>query len=344
MGIFNSVKKQVLLVGGPLINKYYSGIGHILMFHSVVPASKQVRISNDSLEVTPEHLEKVILFFLNKGYKIISLDQFYDRINEKKKQEKFVVFTFDDGYLDNLQYAYPVFKKFNIPFTLYVTTNFPDKKAIIWWYPLEEILRRNDKIQFSFKAQSYEFITSRLTEKLAAFNLIRSLIQNCPENDVEGLVDAILLPYGLDVREISNKLSLTWEDLRLLADDPLVTIGAHTVNHFRLNTLTEEGVKRELLESKMKLELNLGRTIDHFSYPFGSRKDVGPREFRIAQEVGFKTATTTRFGTIFNLHQEHLHSLPRINIDLDVNEKELLQITNGEMHLIGNRGKRIISN
>ena len=53
----------------------------------------------------------------------------------------------------------------------------------------------------------------------------------------------------------------------------------------------------------------------HLSYPVGDRSSAGPREYRIAAELGFKTAVTTRPGVIFPSHRHHLTALPRISLN-----------------------------
>src|SRR5437868_5123786 len=102
---------RVYLLARPI----YSGLGQILMFHRVLPESGKLRIHNHkSLEVSPDHLENIILYFKKLDYDFISLDELSSR--KKKPRKKFVVFTFDDGYVDNYTYAYPIFKKHNVPF------------------------------------------------------------------------------------------------------------------------------------------------------------------------------------------------------------------------------------
>jgi len=96
-----------------LFEKVYSGIGTILCFHRVCPGSGRQRIiENSRLEVTPGFLEQCIEFFLKKDYEIVSMDAVHDLFtSRKKKNRRFVAFTFDDGYRDNLTDAYPIFKK-----------------------------------------------------------------------------------------------------------------------------------------------------------------------------------------------------------------------------------------
>jgi peptidoglycan/xylan/chitin deacetylase (PgdA/CDA1 family) len=61
----------------------------------------------------------------------------------------------------------------------------------------------------------------------------------------------------------------------------------------------------------------LGAAPRHLAYPVGDRSAAGPREFKIAAELGYKTAVTTRPGVIFSGHAEHLTALPRISLNGD---------------------------
>lgn len=303
----------------------YGGIGHILMFHRVVPQTKLLRINNhQSLEITPEHLEHTIQFFKKRGYDFISIDEAYFRLINKNSANKFVVFTFDDGYADNLEYAYPIFKKHNIPFTIYVTTNFPDNKAILWWYMLEDLLLNSTEVELDFQGKSHRFLLGTNRQKEFAFLKIKDIFNTVEEHFVIEFFES----QGIDIFSKVIQLSLNWDQIATLHSDPLVTIGAHTVSHASLKKLTVNKAYNEILNSKKILEEKLGCRIDHFSYPFGSIFEAGRREFGIVEEIGFKTGTTTRMANLTVKHSEHMEALPRITINSMTNEHILeLQIS-----------------
>ena len=108
---------------------------------------------------------------------------------------------------------------------------------------------------------------------------------------------------------------MSWEDLSRLAADPLVTIGAHTVNHVMLAKTPERQARAEMAMSRSVIEASLGVRPDHLSYPVGDPTSAGPREFRLAAELGFKTAVTTRPGVLFPEHGGHLMALPRLSLN-----------------------------
>jgi peptidoglycan/xylan/chitin deacetylase (PgdA/CDA1 family) len=110
-------------------------------------------------------------------------------------------------------------------------------------------------------------------------------------------------------------LCMSWEELGQIAADPLVTIGAHTVNHVMLAKTPERQARAEMAMSRSVIEASLGLRPDHLSYPIGDSTSAGPREFRIAAELGFRTAVTTRPGVLFPEHGVHLTALPRLSLN-----------------------------
>ncbi len=323
-----------------ITSKIYGGNGHILMFHRVIPHNNKHRIHNhQSLEITPEHLEKIILYYNKKGYECLSLDEFYERMIIQHSFGKYVIYTFDDGYYDNLKYALPVFEKYNKPFTIYVTTSFPDKTALLWWYALEDLLINNKVLDLSFFGADSDFKCDDMFKKELAFNYIRSLINS---NSREMMI-RFFNSFHIDLLQYAQDLCLSWDNLREMSKNPLVTIGAHTVNHVALKELADEHCRYEMEESKRIIERELNIQVDHFSYPFGKKSEVGRREFKIAKEIGFKSCTTTRLGAIFLEHKDFMESLPRLSMNSMMDGVNFNLLVSGFYSMLRNRFKRIVT-
>ena len=325
----------------------YSGMGSILMFHRVCPKDAKIRIQgNSGLEVTPEYLEKLIQYLINEDYEFVSLDTVYDRLQEKYDGRKFLALTFDDGYSDNLTHAYPILKKYNIPFTIYIATNYPDGQLTPWWYPLEELILKNDYLEYQEGGENYKFRCASLPEKEIAFQNIRAFLMFGPQADLLLRVQNFFSFYNVDLLKATKGFMLNWKKIEELSKTDIANIGAHTLNHLALNRLSEEDVKKEVLESKLRIESKLQKKVDHFSYPFGSSEEVSKREFALVRECGFKTSTTTRWGNIFWEHRDHKECLPRIPVnekrDL-YNVKYLSLSINGAIPCMINKFKRIIT-
>ena len=112
-----------------------------------------------------------------------------------------------------------------------------------------------------------------------------------------------------------------------MAADPLCTIGAHTVNHEMLRKVPDDAsVRAEMEMSRAVLEAALGVRPEHLAYPVGDPTSAGRREFRIASELGFKTAVTTRPGVLFKAHRDHLTALPRISVNGEFQRQRYLKV------------------
>jgi peptidoglycan/xylan/chitin deacetylase (PgdA/CDA1 family) len=105
---------------------------------------------------------------------------------------------------------------------------------------------------------------------------------------------------------------MDWAEIAHMANDPLCTIGAHTISHCFLTKVSEKIARSEMLRSAEVIEASLGKKPVHFAYPYG---DSGRREFTIASNLGFKTAVTTRPAVLGAGNRDHLASLPRISVN-----------------------------
>ena len=106
-----------------------------------------------------------------------------------------------------------------------------------------------------------------------------------------------------------EQLGISAEELKMMDADPLCTVGAHTVSHPKLDTLTKEQQYQEIAESKQDLEQLLGHPITHFSFPHGAYNDDS---LAICHELGFATAVMAWGGPL--RRGSHFLLLPRINL------------------------------
>ena len=310
-----------------LLRPLVGGVGMILMLHHVRPPRPDRFQPNRLLEVTPHFFEKVLRKLRRSKLDMVSLDEMHRRLTEGDTSRRFVCITFDDGYRDNLQFAYPLLKKYEIPFALYIPTSFPDRLGELWWLALEAVIARNERIGLLVDGKDQRFDCRTVEEKRALFNSIYGwLRQMQTEEEVRNVVRDLSRRYQVDIAAFCEELCMTWDELAILAADPLVTIGAHTVNHVMLKKVSEKAARTEMEMSRSVIAASLGVRPDHLAYPVGDVTSAGPREFQIAQELGFKTAVTTRPGVLFPQHGAHLMALPRISVNGEFQRMRYLRV------------------
>jgi peptidoglycan/xylan/chitin deacetylase (PgdA/CDA1 family) len=313
--------------GHRLLQPVVGGVGVILTMHHVRPPRRGAFQPNRLLEVTPHFLDAAIRRVRLAGLEPVSLDEMHRRMVERDFRRRFVCFTFDDGYRDVLTYAYPVLKKHNVPFALYVPTSFPDRIGELWWLTLEAVVARTDRIGVVINGRDVRFSCRTPEEKLETHLALYAWLRDLEsEEELRHAVRDLATRYDVDDTAFCRELCMTWAELAELAADPLVTIGAHTVNHVRLARLAPETARSEMHMSMSVLEASLGRRPRHVAYPFGDPRSAGPREFAVASELGFATAVTTRPGVLFPEHRDHLMALPRISLNGEYQQPRYVRV------------------
>ncbi len=299
-----------ILSGIPAVNRFYSGIGTIFMLHRVCPSEPGKFKPNDGMRVSPEFLERFITEARSKQYDFIGIDRLVEILENGEEAKKQIVLTVDDGYRDIYEIACPIFRKHNVPFTVYVTTSFPERTALLWWYALEDLIARNDEI---FLGDGRIFSCGTENDKINSFIKIREIIIRLGGGrGFKNGLGEIFKNYQIDWRGKCDELALDWGHIKELSKNPLATIGSHTKNHYVLKTLAYEEALEEMSGGNEILELKTGKKVNHFSFPFGGRDAVGGREIEITGKTGIKTALTTLRGNIHREHSSLLRSLPRV--------------------------------
>ena len=327
-GVIRTALEALYFSGAHVVLRpFVGGVGMILMLHHVRPPRPDRFQPNRLLEVTPYFLEMLLRKLRRSKLDIVALDEMHRRLTNGDTSRRFVCVTFDDGYRDNLQFAYPLLKKYEVPFALYIPTSFPDRLGELWWLALEAVIARNDRIGLLVDGKEQRFDCRTVEDKRALFNSIYGwLRQMQTEEEVRNVVRDLSRRYQVDIAAFCEELCMTWDELAILAADPLVTIGAHTVNHVMLKKVSEKAARTEMEMSRSVIAASLGVRPEHLAYPVGDVTSAGPREFQIAQELGFKTAVTTRPGVVFPQHRQHLMALPRISVNGEFQRMRYLRV------------------
>ena len=302
-----------------LLAPYTQGAGVIFALHHVRPAVGEPKSfsPNRILDVTPEFLDGVLDQVEEAGLDIVTLDEAVTRLQEGH-DTRFACFSFDDGYRDNLVYAYPIFKRRGLPFTLYVPTNYPDGRGELWWDALEDVIANAEReVVLRRDGDLLRLPTETEADKEDSFEEIYWWLRAVSEETQRGAVRALAKDHGVDLDAECRKEVMTWDEIRVLAADPLVTIGAHTKDHYAIAKLPEAAAMEQIVGSAERIEQELGTRPVHFAYPYGDAGSAGPRDFALAGNAGFKTAVTTRKGMLFPDHKDHLRALPRVLLNGD---------------------------
>jgi peptidoglycan/xylan/chitin deacetylase (PgdA/CDA1 family) len=276
----------------------YGGRGVIFTLHHVRPARDVAFRPNAHLTITPEFLDKAIAEVKRAGLVPVHLGDLPALLADPKDTRRFVCFTLDDGYRNNLEFAASVFRKHDAPFTVFITPGFVDRTRTMWWETLEALVRKADHFSFDFGQGAERLVCKSTDSKTTVFERIAEHMQSAEEDKDIQQIDHIAAQHGIDPQKIVEDEIMTRAELDLLLIDPLASLGAHTMTHPNLARVSVERVWEEMRKSAEIVSGYAGRSVTTFSYPYGADWAVSEREMRTARELGFNVAVTTRPGVL----------------------------------------------
>ena len=288
----------------------------IFLFHGVAKNKKSL-IRN----YTGKHIDCDLFLkcmeALKKNGAPISMEEVLFIIENKKQFPKnsFAV-TFDDGFENNLSVANPILNQLSIPFTIYLTTNFVENNDMSWTDRIEYATQNTFKQSFKENLLNKKFLLTSKDEKINFLNEIKILLKNDKAiNPVEYSYD---LCRALDVKindedkdEFLDK-KISWEQVKLFKNNPLITFGGHSHTHRILSFLNKDELSYEL-----DLSLNLLREkgdlkIKHYSYPEGLINCFSQNVIKEMKIRGIRCCPTAIDGT--NNSKMDLFHLKRITV------------------------------
>jgi len=300
---------------------YICGLWRLL--HSIVPilrGRKLVvvftfhRITNDDPEiqhlVTYDRGTASAVFDLQIGqirqyFEVLNLSQFIEIVNGNTNPDKHsCLLTFDDADSEFVTEAFPVLARYNCPAVVFAPTDYVGSHRRFWhlrvsnafhraaisdWPRIRELTRYFPEPRRHWLDDLSLATDAHRAQACWRFNIALDALTGPDIESVLAELEAITgSEYTLGIE------CMTWEQLRFLQGKG-IEVESHGASHGKLGRMSPEAVRRELVESKARLETNLGKKIRAICYPAGS---VTPEVAALAAEVGYEIGFTTKRGML----------------------------------------------
>jgi surface carbohydrate biosynthesis protein/FkbM family methyltransferase len=268
----------------------------VLLYHRVAEDPVDAHL----LTVSPEHFEEQIKL-LRDSSQVVSLDRIIKTAEAGMDCTEMVAVTFDDGYADNLIHALPVINAYQVPVTVFVTSGAIDAEKEFWWDSLEHLFFEGtlpDQLDIRQKGFTISVPTRTPQQRMAAYETLCTNMRSATIDDLLAMLKEIYDKSGRVPKSCSAHRQLSSDQLQTLARSPWVEIGAHTMNHPRLSSLTPDDQMREIYSSKRQLEALLHQPVSFFSYPFGASSDFSESSVEIVRKCGFQGGLANFQGRI----------------------------------------------
>lgn len=265
------------------IDRSMNGSCAVLLYHRAT----QLESDPQLLSVSPQHFDEQ-LNYLKNNYRVLPIEEFSEILLSKKRfPAKSVVLTFDDGYADNYLEALPILEKHQLQALFYISTGTLNTSNEYWWDAVERIVlygkQPSEKMMLEAGGVSFDLNGDRHLLYESLLPVLRRLPSETREQKIKHLAEVF---HNNDGRP--SHRAMRWDELKAMHQSASAVIGAHTHLHPSLGKLNVEEQEQEILRSKSILEQQLNCSIEHFSYPFGTKLDFTEDTIRICRKAGFK--------------------------------------------------------
>lgn len=290
----------------------------ILMYHRVAELDADPQL----LAVSPCHFEEHLQLLTQQH--VIPLRRLARHLRSWRVARPAVVITFDDGYADNFTQAAPLLQAYRLPATIFVATGHVDTPREFWWDELERLLLLPGKLPETFTLRlpqhsfSWELGAAATyseqayaqdrdwnvlsndapTQRHRLYRELHGLLHPLEAASRQAVLDALREWAGQTLAGRVTHRAATSAQIASIGKNPLIEIGAHTVNHPALSRLSEKAQYEEILRSKTDLESLTGQPVISFSYPYGTPQDYSVQTATIVEEAGFAFACANFEGRV----------------------------------------------
>ncbi|MEZ5358259.1 MAG: polysaccharide deacetylase family protein [Candidatus Zixiibacteriota bacterium] len=283
----------------------------ILMYHGIVEKDINVWTQVPVAEFDRQ------MAWLKKNYTVVPLEDAIDMLRGNKPMPDYTAaITFDDGFLNNKTIAYPILKKYNLPATIFLSTSLIDDTndldGLLWPDFVTCLIRmtKTDKLDMQDIGLS-EYTLDSPAARDAATNTIVEQFKKESNDEKIRKIKFIKELAGIDCLDADSTCykGMSWDDVIELDKEGLISFGAHTISHPILSRISEDDIRREIVESKNIISQKLGKEIKTFAYPNGNPEDYNEYARKIAQQNFICTLTTEE---ALNAIGDDVYSLRRV--------------------------------
>lgn len=265
---------------------------------------------------TPEGFDQQVQFAA-KNFDVISANDLPQIM--KNQKGRYVLITFDDGYRDNFDFAFPILKSYGVSGTFFLATGFLDNPTVPWWDEIAWMIRTSQKASLELEEWNNEKIIFDEPDRNQAIyktlKLYKSLEGSVSESFLNDL--ARVTGCGRCPRKEAEDLWMTWDMIREMTESGMC-FGGHTVHHPVLSRLSESKQWEEIQNSGQRIEQETGKFPVVFSYPVGGPSAFTETTRTLCKKAGYLYSFSYYGGYSSFSDQDHDHyDMPRIPVEME---------------------------
>lgn len=287
-----------------------SGSVLVLTYHRIgnwqsTPHDEQVfSATREEFEVQIALLRKMTVISLGEALDLL--------LHNKKFSGTVILLTFDDGYLDSYQTAFPILQNAGLPGTFFLVSSFVGSNQLPWWDEIPFLVRKSRLPQIELDYPCRRSIVLGSGRRRDSIRRLVRLYNDSADglHFLTHLRDRCSVESGWDT---SERLFLDWREAREMAAAGM-DIGAHTHSHRNLGHLSLTAQITELDLSRRRLEFEMGRRVDVLAYPYGTRDSLGRDTSFALRATGYRAAFSC-YGGLNRSGRTVCYNVMRYNVN-----------------------------
>lgn len=226
--------------------------------------------------------------FLRKHFDVVGVRDLESVLQDRSSRA--VMLTFDDGYCDNHDLAFPILSSEGATATFFITTGFLDDQSIPWWDEIAWMIHESQVTHLVCGPWTQETLALGTASESTIHRLL-TVYKHLPLTETEAFLNWLAEASGSGRCHVAqaHNLWMTWDMVRALHQGGM-SIGGHTVTHPVLTACDHARQKWEIETSKQRIEQELGASIEAFSYPVGQPHCFDETTRNLVQQAGFRWA------------------------------------------------------
>ncbi|HEU4388048.1 MAG TPA: polysaccharide deacetylase family protein [Blastocatellia bacterium] len=296
------------------------GKGHpdslpILAYHRILDDDpSQFQFDEQLISANSPSFRKQMAF-VRDSFETVSFEDLHrHEIEGRPWPRRALIITFDDGYRDNYTNAFPILREFGLKATVFLATGHVGQSKLFWWDRVAYLVKHTKQASVAFPGKSDACLSlNGLASRRFAIDRMLAWLKKAPEDSKNQYLAT--LPSLLKLRvpkQTANRMHVGWDEVREMAKGG-IEFGSHTVTHPILANVGERQLEVELLESKLKIEAEVGKDVLAFAYPVGGRS-FGGRTQEIVSRCGYRFAVSYIDGLARRAVGAR-YALPRIHVE-----------------------------
>lgn len=297
----SSLRRFVLRAGFrvgllPLVQRVWgTGALTVLAYHRITTISTTFDTFAPNVSATPSGFGAQMAF-VARHFTVVSVADVQNWLLEKRPLPPHpLLITFDDGYRDNFDHAFPVLQQHRFPAVIFLATNYIGTGIPFFWDLAAYCFFHTKKTTAVLPVLGTQQWADAKEKTAVMYNWLNCLKQ-LPNDEKETAVAQLPTLLGVNIADDAfANLCITWDQARIMSADG-IAFGAHTQNHPILTRIPLEKAKAEIMQSKAHIVAQTGQPATSIAYPNGQEQDFNPAIQAIVQQAGFSIAFTLQPG------------------------------------------------